>query len=325
MAENPSPSVAVIIAAYNAEKTIVRAIVSALAQPEVSEVWVVDDASRDSTIATAQSAEDGSGRLKLLKQSPNAGPSAARNRAIAESKAPWLTVLDADDFFLEGRIAGLLSYSTDADLIADDMYQVSCENIDGPRRRLLDDALSGPQKITFQDFVLGNVTRRRSRGELGFIKPLIRRSFLDVHQLTFQPHMRLGEDYELYTRVLALGARLVLVPAQGYVSVVRPDSLSAVHSEIDLQHLRDCDASIAMLPNLSPSDKAALREHYQSVNSRLQWRLMINAVKARSVADMLRCFGHSPRVSLYLLRQLAGEVPVRLKRKLAAKPVEQAA
>ena len=55
--------------------------------------------------------------------------------------------------------------------------------------------------------------------------------------------MRLGEDFEFYARTLALGARLLLIPAQGYVSVVRPvcaaqvfDKTDALNSECGLIH-----------------------------------------------------------------------------------------
>jgi len=104
-------TVCVIIAAYNAQKTIARAITSALAQAEATEILVVDDASCDNTVTEAEGADDDTGRLKIIVQPRNSGPAAARNRAISESTAAWLTVLDADDFFLPGRIKGLLSIS----------------------------------------------------------------------------------------------------------------------------------------------------------------------------------------------------------------------
>ena len=216
MKAQASPCVAIIIAAYNAEATIARAIHSALAEAEVAEVIVVDDASTDSTVKRAMEAKDGSGRLRVLEQSKNAGPSAARNRAIGESTSPWIGILDADDFLQPGRTRGLLAYAEAADLVADDLWQVSEDNIDGPRRSLLGETLEKPHPVSFSEFVLSNITHTgRLRGELGFIKPLMRRAFLDAHNIRYLEHMRLGEDYELYSRALANGARLLLIPAQG--------------------------------------------------------------------------------------------------------------
>ena len=262
-------SVTVIIAAYNAEATIARAVRSALAESEVAEVIVVDDASTDGTIRAARELDDGSGRLNILRQLENRGPSAARNRGILESTAPWIGILDADDFLLAGRIAGMLGYCKDTDLIADDIWQVTESAVDGPRRSLLDDALTGPIQVGFQEFVLSNVTRQgRQRAELGFIKPLMRREFLDVHQLRYREHMRLGEDFELYARALARGARLCLIPAQGYVSVVRANSLSGRHTETDLLNLRDSTHALRLEPGLSAKNRLALRRHYLSVDCR---------------------------------------------------------
>lgn len=306
------PTVAFIIAAYNAENTITRAIRSALTEAEVAEVIVVDDASADSTVKYAQEADDGSGRLRVLLQPQNAGPSAARNRAIRESTAPWIGILDADDFILPGRTRGLLASAEKADFVADDLWQVPEDNVDGPRRSMLGETLESPLPVGFKTFVLANVTRKgRSRGELGFIKPIMRRSFLETHNIRYQEPMRLGEDYELYARALASGARLLLVPAQGYVSVVRPNSLSALHSEADLLRLRDCNDILRDIPSLSEDDRDALRQHYLSIDCRLQWRLLINAVKKRDAVASLRTFLRPWPVPLYNIQKLMEQVYLR--------------
>lgn len=304
---------AVIIPAYNASRTIARAIVSALAEPEVTEVVVVDDVSTDDTIAVAKSCDDGSGRLKVFAQTKNGGPSAARNRAIAESTAPFIALLDSDDFFEVGRMAGLLAFANDADFIADDLWQVTEDNVSGARRSLVGTGYAMPCPISLEDFVLSNVTRgKRERGELGFIKPIMRRSFLQAHGITYREDMRLGEDYELYVRSLAAGARLLLVPAQGYISVIRTNSLSSLHSEGDLLRLRDCNARMLQELKLSDQDQAALRAHYSSIDCRLQWRLLINAVKARDIKAIVACFTRPYPVQPYLIRQLAHEFLVRV-------------
>ncbi len=302
--QGSSSGICVIIASYNAQTTIARAITSALAEPEAVEVVVVDDASTDKTVEAAYKADDGSGRLSIVVQPQNAGPSAARNRAIRESKASWIAILDADDFFLPGRLKGLLAYADQADFIADDMWQVPEQDVNGPRRSLLDNRLAKPKFISFADFVLSNVTGKRNRAELGFIKPLIRRQFLDTNHIRYQEHMRLGEDFELYARSLALGARLLLVPAQGYVSVVRRDSLSGKHTEADLLNLRNCDGVLIKEVNLPHTDKAALRKHYVCVDCRLQWRLLILAVKNRDIKAAFMTFLRPWPVPFYLFKQL---------------------
>jgi succinoglycan biosynthesis protein ExoU len=311
--KTPMPSVCVIIAAYRASATIRRAVRSALTQSPVSEVIVVDDASPDETSAAARAADDGSGRLRVLRQAINGGPSRARNRAIQESTAPWLAILDADDFFLPGRIAQLLMHADGADFIADDLWQVPHNDPDGPRISLLGEAApTTPRTVDLAEFVASNVSRRgRLRGEMGFLKPLMNRDFLNRHGLLYRDGMHLGEDYELYARALGLGARFLLLPAHGYISVIRPDSLSARHSASDLQQLRDCDGEIAQAFTLTAAEAQALRRHYLSVDCRLQWQRLIDAVKARDGLSALKTFLRPLPVPLYLLEKLAGQVVVR--------------
>lgn len=309
----PERQIAVIIAAYNAEATIARAIKSALAEAEVAEVIVVDDASRDGTIAAAKACDDGSGRLQILAQSPNAGPSAARNKAIDASTAPWITVLDSDDFILPGRMKGLLAAQDSADLIADDIWQVPEADIDGPHQKLIGNKLSLPTSISAEQFILSNISDiKRERAELGFIKPLMRRSLLAQYKISYKENMRLGEDYELYTRALLHGARMQLLPAQGYVSVMRPNSLSARHSAHDLQQLRDCGTDLSAIKGLGADTAKALRKHYHSIDCRLQWRLLINAVKQHKPVAALKCFLRPWPVQAYLLRNLYEQFVIRV-------------
>ena len=305
-------TVCVIIAAYNAEKTIARAIKSALNEHEVTEVIVVDDASNDNTVAVARSTDDGSMRLKVFVQPVNAGPSAARNRAIRESNSPWIAILDSDDFFIDGRIKALLPFTNQADFVADDMRQVPEDNISSVGKSLLDGVFKEAKLISFSEFVLSNVTKcGKKRAELGFIKPLMKRQFLSDRLISYKENMRLGEDFELYARGLALGARLIIIPTQGYVSVVRPNSLSGNHSETDLLNLRNCNNEFIKDFNLNKTDENSLRQHYLSIECRLQWRLLILAVKNRSLYEAIQTFLHPYPVPFYLCKQLIYQFFIR--------------
>lgn len=91
--------VAVVVPAWNAARTIAATLESALAQSlPPAEIVVVDDGSDDATceIVTAFAARHPA--VRLLRQR-RLGPSAARNRAIAETAAPIVAPLDADDLW----------------------------------------------------------------------------------------------------------------------------------------------------------------------------------------------------------------------------------
>ena len=95
------PLVSVIIAAYNAEEHIREALESVLAQDwRPFEVVVVDDGSTDGTAGIVKSFES----VRYIWQE-NAGPSAARNAAIAAAEGDFIAVFDSDDVLAVGRLS----------------------------------------------------------------------------------------------------------------------------------------------------------------------------------------------------------------------------
>lgn len=315
-----APCVAVIIAAYNSEASIGAAIRSALSQNETAEVCVIDDGSRDDTLAAARAAAGNDERFIALAMERNSGPAAARNRAIAATKAPWIAVLDADDFLLEGRFRRLLRWADNADFLADSLIRTPLAQGHDQNQCAALQANVGvgpaPAWLSFAAFVKGNLGRLSGPLDLGFIKPLMRRSFLEQHAIQYAPELRLGEDYELYARALAYGARFLTVAPQGYVSIDRPGSLSNRHSEDDLRRLRDCDDRLLTIREFDANERAALAAHRNSVDCRLQWRLLINAVKARDPVAALATF-RTPAVALYLARRLGEQAWLRSMKQVA--------
>ena len=97
MTMNQLPHVSVVMPAYRAAETLKVAAGSVLCQDIAAlELLIVDDGSPDLTAAVADEIAAGDKRVRVIRQS-NAGPSAARNRGIAEARAPLIAFLDADD------------------------------------------------------------------------------------------------------------------------------------------------------------------------------------------------------------------------------------
>ncbi|MEM9755766.1 MAG: glycosyltransferase family 2 protein [Pseudomonadota bacterium] len=284
--------VAVIIAAKDAEKTVGMAVASALAEPQVGEVIVVDDASSDDTAGACQSAGQGDPRLRVLRQPVNVGPAAARNRAISESRAPILSILDADDAVRPGRFSTLLSMA-DWDLAADNIVFLPEARFDP----VGDWVSSGTTTVLdLAAFVAGNLSRRgRQRGELGFLKPLIRRDFLERHNLRYDESLRLGEDYDLYVRALLAGARFRLSHRVGYCARERANSLSGRHSTGDLARLRAATASHLRMVDRSDQALAPLRRQFRDINRRHLLRACLDAKADGGLSAALRFALTPPR------------------------------
>ncbi len=99
-------SVTVIIPVYNGERYLRMAILSALAQTEPpDEILVVDDGSTD---ASAVVAREFAPRVRCLSQA-HAGLSAALNHGIAQARGSFLAFLDADDLWIEDKLAQQLA------------------------------------------------------------------------------------------------------------------------------------------------------------------------------------------------------------------------
>jgi glycosyltransferase involved in cell wall biosynthesis len=96
-----NPLVSVIIPTFNRARVVTRAIDSVLGQTyRPVEVMVVDDGSTDGTPEVLKSYGDA---IVSVVQA-NAGPAAARNRGIRESRGDLVAFLDSDDMWLAAKL-----------------------------------------------------------------------------------------------------------------------------------------------------------------------------------------------------------------------------
>lgn len=258
---------------------------SALAHSEVAEVLVVDDASGDDTLDAAARADDGSGRLKLLKQEENRGPSAARNRAIKDSTSPIIALLDSDDRFLPGRFAALNLISSEWDFVADNI--MFAESGDVFEQAAPIDIAVAPvtRAVGLVEFAERNISKRGAhRSELGFLKPLMKRKFLEDHALSYDENLRLGEDFILYARALAKGARFLLAEPCGYGAIERADSLSGHHSAEDLAALAAASRKIATeLP--AGAERKMMGKHAAALDIKVAHRRFLDRKREHGIAE----------------------------------------
>lgn len=102
---NLKNNISVIIPVYNASPFIAKAVESALMQPEVAEVLLVEDGSEDNSLGICRQLSERYERVKVLvhPNNENKGAGESRNLGINNAVSDFVAFLDADDYFLPDR------------------------------------------------------------------------------------------------------------------------------------------------------------------------------------------------------------------------------
>ena len=112
--DNSTPVVSIIMAAYNAERTIDAAIQSVLAQSySYWELLIVNDCSSDNTQVIANRYAKSDPRIRVVNNAKNSGVSITRKNALALAKGIWIAVLDSDDIWVPDKLEKQLALAND--------------------------------------------------------------------------------------------------------------------------------------------------------------------------------------------------------------------
>lgn len=114
--------VSIIIATYNSEKTLRRAMDSVLAQEYQDwECIVVDGASKDGTLAIVKEFAAKDLRFRYISE-PDHGIYDAFNKGWRMAKGEWVMYLGSDDEYTKDGIKALVENSDGADVVYGDVY-----------------------------------------------------------------------------------------------------------------------------------------------------------------------------------------------------------
>ena len=112
--------ISIIMAAYNAERTIEQAINSVLRQTYTDfELLVVNDCSKDRTVEFVKSIAAKDDRVRLISNVKNSGVSYTRKHGLEESNGSWIAILDSDDAWAPDKLEKQIELQkrTNADLL----------------------------------------------------------------------------------------------------------------------------------------------------------------------------------------------------------------
>lgn len=198
------PHFSVIIPLYNKAPYVRKTVESVLRQTfDDYELVIIDNGSNDGSSEIVASFTDP--RIRIVRLEENVGVSNARNKGVELSTAPYITFLDADDWweptFLE-EMARLIERHPDAGIYGTGYYIVK----NGKKR-------VAPIGVD-EDFLEGEINYCRVYAKtlcmpLTSITVSMPRAVFD-EMGGFKPHLKLGEDFDLWVRI-ALKRKVVFL------------------------------------------------------------------------------------------------------------------
>lgn len=224
-ARTPALTYSVVIPAFNAERTIERAVASILAQSVLpAEIIIVDDGSQ----RPLNEVWDAVPRLVHMVRQDNQGAAAARNRGLELAQGDLIAFLDADDYWLPDKMTRQLhAFQAFPELVISGGAFVE-EECDGGRRlrraELIESWSHHPRQLQGPDIFSAACA-------LWTGTVVVRRTHLGDHR--FRSGWEPAEDRELWLR-LVRGACVMFHREPLAVAVLEPNSLS--RSAVD----RDC-------------------------------------------------------------------------------------
>jgi glycosyltransferase involved in cell wall biosynthesis len=286
----------VVIPAYNAADTLDNAVHSILKQSLSNlEIIIVDDGSTDNTVAVAERLACRDSRIIVLRQPSNRGQAAARNVAMDHARGTWIALLDADDEITEHRLRILCEagQAQQADLIADGVEFAGPRKPGMPATLRASEALNGEVHTLSIEALIRSDIPLNGLCSFGYLKPLMRREFLEHWRLRYDEELRFAEDLNFFARTLMCGGRFVLHPHTYYIyNQQTPISVSrdlhklpraADHALVNCRRMR----AVARHHQLAALD-ALLDEHEQRWSTVLWFNRLKLALRDGRIADVMQ-------------------------------------
>ena len=185
--------ISIIVAAYNAEKTIEQAINSVLRQTYTNfELLVVNDCSTDRTAELVKSIAAKDSRVRLISNVKNNGVSYTRKHGLEEAKGSWIAILDSDDAWAPEKLEKQIDLQrrTNADLLFTGSAFMDSEG------QSIDWHLHAPAEVTYRQLLKQNVLSNSSA--------LVRKEL-------YAKHYAIGdgmhEDFAIWLSILKKGTK----------------------------------------------------------------------------------------------------------------------
>lgn len=184
--------VSIIMAAYNAEKTIASSIESVISQSYKDwELIIINDCSNDRTIDIISRYAEQDNRIRIVNNTCNMGASRTRKAGLEQAKGEWIAILDSDDLWEQDKLRRQLyvAKKMDAKLVFTGSAFIDDNN------EILNWQLHVPKTISYREILKQNLVSNSS--------VLVKKDLYEKYYVVGDNNMH--EDFAIWLQILRTG------------------------------------------------------------------------------------------------------------------------
>lgn len=240
-----SINISFIVPIYNVESFLAQCLNSLLEQPVTKEIILIDDGSTDNSLSIALNYAKQYPNILILHTS-NQGAAAARNKGLKLAQGEYISFIDSDDY-LSGNIAPLIEQAKqhNADLIRfRPIFSIDDKLMDIYHNPV--PFLEKTQLITGYHFL--EQMYKENCWVPGVCWTIIKKSYLDAHQLTFEEGV-IAEDQLFYVQLLTASENCLLLNQPSLYYIYRQNNNISVSKHRNENYVLDHLAIISYIWN----------------------------------------------------------------------------
>ncbi len=249
-----TPEVSIIIPTYNREKTILRAVQSALKQTYSDrEIIVIDDAGTDRTGEVLKPLIDRQ-VIHYIKLPENLGGSGARNKGIDHARGRFVAFLDSDDEWVPGKLEKqmeVIAQYPDTDVVFSQMKRIFPDKTTVFPAPIPDAAFDDPFTLLMRENKIGTPTAIVRLSKLKEING-------------FDASLPRLQDWDLFLR-LSLVARFKMIPEPLCLVYLQDDSISRNSQALHQALTRIEEKFHDRILDMKPADRTAVYDNFGSL------------------------------------------------------------
>nr|WP_199000412.1 glycosyltransferase [Flavobacterium sp. ASV13] len=248
-----NPKITVLMPVYNCELYIEEAIDSILNQTFSDfEFIIIDDASSDSTVSIIKKYNDP--RVQLIEKPQNSGYTNSLNYGLSIAKGEYIARMDGDDISLPNRFVKQVAFldKNPETVLIGTFFKI----IDKDKIITVPEYHDDIKLAMLKDCCIGHPT------------VMMRKSCLDKFALIYDTKKEPAEDYDLWTRLLAVGK---LYNLQEVLLNYRIHNSQVSHKRNEQQISTALEIKVNLLTNLNFEKNDKTQDFLKKIISRREF------------------------------------------------------